>query len=175
MDRLRKAGLSETEIGIRLRCRQWTVSRILGLRSLDGAAMRLFADCELVTLAAMLEVASWPADVQRSALGELVRLADRAQVVRRPDVAAIMARRGRDLDRAPFPTKACVACDRRTGAQMDFFGGVKPGLLGRCKDAACFARCMNAVAARRARWAGKKSSGNVLPDCPKNRRRKNDD
>lgn len=158
--RLRREGLSETEIGVRCHVRQWTVSRVLALRTMDDSVMRLFAERKMVTLAALLEIASWPEDVQRAALGELVRLVNRPEclVVSRPDVARIMHLRGRDLDRAPFPTTACRACARRTGAQMDFFGDVDPGKLGRCTDAACFARCMNAVFARRARWADHKKT-----------------
>lgn len=160
MARMWKAGLSETEIGVRCHVRQWTVSRVLELRTMDDSVMRLFAGREIVTLAALREVASWPEDVQRAALGELVRLVDRNEAlpVSRPDVLPIMHRHGRDLDRAPFPTAACRACAKRSGAQMDFFGDVEPGVLGRCADAACFARCMNAVSARRARWAGHKKN-----------------
>ena len=163
MARLRRGGLSEMEIAVRCRVRNWTVSRILGLRTMEDSVMRLFAGCGMVTMAALMEIASWPVEVQRAALGDFVRLVNRsgARMVSRPDVARVLIRHGRDLDRAPFPTSSCRACAKRTGAQADFFGDVDPGRLGRCLDAACFARCMNAVAARRARWRKKESTGNV--------------
>ena len=152
MAQLRARGLSETEIAVWCRVRQWTVSRVLALRTMDATVMRLFEEYGTATLAALAEVASWPKDVQRAALGDLARLVCRmGRTVERPDVAPVMARHARDLDRAPFPTTNCRACLRRTGAQMDFFGGVPEG-LGRCLDAACFARNVNAVAMRRARW-----------------------
>lgn len=159
MERLRGKGLSETEIGVCCGVRQWTVSRVLRLGGLAPMVARLFAK-RMASLSALVEIASWPADIQRAALPDLVRLVDSDLVeIRRADVAGVMARRGRDLDRAPFPTAACRSCAKRTGAQADFFGGVEAGRLGRCADAACFARCMNAVSARRARWAGHKKQG----------------
>jgi len=167
MARLRREGLSEMEIAVRCRVRNWTVSRVLSLRTMEDVVMRLFDGCGMATLAALMEIARWPADVQRAALGDFMRLVNRrgARMVSRPDVAGVLARRGRDLDRAPFPTASCGKCAKRTGAQMDFFGGVERGRLGRCLDAACFARCMNAVAARRARWAGKNDlAGNSARD-----------
>ena len=162
MARMWGEGLSETEIGVRCRVRQWTVSRILALRTMDETLMRLFDRGDRATLSALVEIASWPEDVQRAALSEIVRMVERrgVRLLRRPEVAAVMARHGRDLDRAPFPTGSCRACAKRTGAQMDFFGDVDPGKLGRCTDAACFARCMNAVKARGARWQ-KRSAGDV--------------
>ncbi len=163
MARMRREGLSETEIGVRCHVRQWTVSRILALRTMERTVRELFDRGERATLAALTEIAGWPEDVQRAALPDLVRMVERrgARLLRRPEVAAVMARHGRDLDRAPFPTVACRACAKRTGAQMDFFGDVDPGKLGRCTDAACFARCMNAVKARGARWRGKGSTGDA--------------
>lgn len=158
--RLKDRGLSELEIGIRFGLRQWTVSRMLQLRNLTDPVMALFDGHGLATLSALSEIADWPADVQRQALPDLERLVRRSagRTIRRLAVATIMMRHGRDLDRAPFPTSSCRACAKRTGAQADFFGGVAAGKLGRCQDAACFARCLNAVAARRARWQAKTTS-----------------
>lgn len=154
-ERLAGRGLSEERIGIRLGIRQWSVSRLLALRALDADVAEMFEGDGRITLAALREIASWPAKVQGAALQELRGSAFR--IVGRPvttrDVAPIMARHGRDLDRNPFPTTNCRSCLKRTGAQADLFGGVPEG-LGRCLDAACFARCLNAVSARRARWAG---------------------
>ena len=163
MERMRRKGLSETEIGVCCGVRQWTVSRVLRLGGLAPMVARLFAR-RMASLSALVEIASWPADIQRAALPDLVRLVDSDLVeIRRADVAGVMARRGRDLDRAPFPTAACRSCAKRTGAQADFFGGVEAGRLGRCMDGACFSRCWNAVAARRARWAGKRSFRAIRP------------
>lgn len=158
--RLKKSGLSQSEIGAVCGIRQWTVSRLLRLERLTPAFRATLAGSGVATLAALAEIASWPQRVQRSALpGILKIIAVRGgRAIRRSDVAPVMARHGRDLDRAPFPTTACRACVKRTGAQQDFFGDVAPGELGRCNDAACFSRCVNAVAARRARWAGKRQA-----------------
>ena len=156
--RLKKSGLSQSEIGAVCGIRQWTVSRLLRLEELTPAFQATLAGSGVATLAALAEIASWPQRVQRSALpGILKIIAVRGgRTIRRSDVAPVMARHGRDLDRAPFPTTACRACVKRTGAQQDFFVYVAPGELGRCNDAACFARNTNAVAARRARLARKK-------------------
>lgn len=164
--KLRDKGFSEREIGIRLGIRQWTVSRILKLQSMNSSAMILFERHGMATLSALLEVASNPEPVQFSALAAFEQLVSRrrGQSIRRRDVAMILARRSRNLDRAPFPTTACRLCMKRTGVQADFFGDVKPGALGICKDAACFSRCVNAVAARRARWASKTFRAN-RPGC----------
>ena len=163
MERMRRKGLSETEIGVCCGVRQWTVSRVLRLGGLAPMVARLFAK-RMASLSALVEIASWPADIQRASLPDLVRLVDSDRVeIKRADVAAVMARRGRDLDRAPFPTSSCRSCAKRTGAQADFFGGVEAGRLGRCMDAACFSRCWNAVAARRARWASKRNFRAVRP------------
>lgn len=152
--RLAGRGLSEERIGIRLGIRQWTVSRLLALRTLDADVAEVFAGDGRITHAALREIAGWPAKVQGAALPELRKLSVLlCRTVTRRDVAPVMARHGRDLDRNPFPTTSCRACLKRTGAQADLFGGVPEG-LGRCLDAACFARCLNAVSARRARWAG---------------------
>ena len=169
MERLKRRGLSEGAIGVRCRVRQWTVSRVLSLRTLDSTVADLFAGRGMITLAALREIARHPADVQRAALGELSRLVFRRdpREIQRPDVAIVMARHGRNLDRAPFPTTSCRACLRRTGVQADFFGDIAPGELDRCLDAACFARCVNAVAARRARWARKKFPGNSARNVKK--------
>ncbi len=155
--RLAGRGLSEERIGVRMGIRQWTVSRLLALRTLDDDVARIFAGDGRITHAALREVASYPADVQSSALRDLWRLALSlaGRTVTRRDVAPVMALHGRDLDRDPFPTTSCRACLNRTGAQADLFGGVPEG-LGRCLDAACFARCLNAVSARQKRWAGHK-------------------
>ena len=153
--RLAGQGLSEERIGVRMGIRQWSVSRLLALRTLDVDVAEVFAGDGRITRAALREIAGWPAKVQGAALPELRGLAYRivGRTVTRRDVAPIMVRHGRDLDRNPFPTTSCRACLKRTGAQADLFLGVPEG-LGRCLDAACFARCMNAVSARRARWAG---------------------
>lgn len=152
--RLAGRGLSEERIGIRLGIRQWTVSRLLALRTLDADVAEVFAGDGRITHAALREIAGWPAKVQGAALPELRKLSLLLyRTVTRRDVAPVMALHGRDLDRNPFPTSSCRACLKRTGAQADLFGGVPEG-LGRCLDAACFARCLNAVSARRARWAG---------------------
>ena len=144
-------GLSEERIGIRLGIRQWGVSRLLALRTLDEDVARVFEGEGRISHAALREIAGWPSNVQGAALPELRKLAVLAgRRVTTRDVMPILARHGRDLDRAPFPTAACRACAKRTGAQADFFGEVADGRLGRCLDAACFARCMNAVSARRA-------------------------
>ncbi len=154
--RLARRGLSEERIGIRLGIRQWTVSRLLSLRTLDADVAEMFAGDGRITHAALREIAGWPAKVQGAALRELrkISLLVYGRPITRRDVAPVMARHGRDLDRGPFPTTSCRACLKRTGAQADLFGGVEAGALGRCLDAACFARCLNAVSARRARWAG---------------------
>lgn len=153
--RLAGRGLSEERIGVRMGIRQWTVSRLLALRTLDADVAEVFAGDGRITHAALREIAGWPAKVQGAALPELrkVSLLIFGRPVMRSDVAPIMVRHGRDLDRNPFPTTSCRACLNRTGAQADLFGGVPEG-LGRCLDAACFARNLNAVSARRARWAG---------------------
>ena len=156
--RLARRGLSEERIAIRLGIRQWTVSRLLALRTLDVDVAEVFAGDGRITRAALREIAGWPAKVQGAALPELrkVSLLIFGRPVMRSDVAPIMVRHGRDLDRNPFPTTSCRACLKRTGAQADLFGGVEDGALGRCLDAACFARCLNAVSARQKRWAGHK-------------------
>jgi len=160
---LRKEGLSEERIGVRMGVRQWTVSRLLALRDLDEDVARIFEGEDVASLSALAEIARWPAEDQGAAIGELRRMKEKkARTVRRRDVVQVMVRRTRNLDRAPFPTAACRKCAKRTGAQADFFGGVAPDALGRCRDAACFARCMNAVAARRARWA-KKEDFRAIP------------
>ncbi len=157
---LRAAGLSESEIGVRLNVRRWTISRILALDGLTFSTKRIFEDCH-ITDAALFEIARWPDIDQSAAIEDFIRLAKRAgnRLIHRKDVAAILIRKSRDLDRAPFPTAACRACAKRTGAQADFFGDVKEGALGSCKDKACFARCWNAVSARRARWSSGKKAG----------------
>lgn len=158
--KLQKAGLSQSEIGAVCGIRQWTVSRLLRLEELTPAFRSVLGGSGVATLAALVEIASWPQSIQRAALPGILKIvATRGgRTIRRTDVAPVMARHGRDLDRAPFPTATCQACIKRTGAQQDFFGDVAPGSLGRCKDAACFSRCVNAVAARRARWAGKRQA-----------------
>ena len=174
MASLKAEGLSELEIGIRLGVRQWTVSRFLKLRDLIDPVMTLFEQHDGTTFAALLEIADWPAEVQRQALPGLERLVRRSagQSIRRSEVATIMMRHGRDLDRGPFPTSVCQACAKRTGAQADFFGLVATGQLGRCQDAACFARCLNAVAARRARWVGKNNFQAIPPGDKKRKVKK---
>lgn len=171
---LKAEGLSELEIGIRFGVRQWTVSRMLKLRGLTDPVMTLFENHGMTSFAALLEVADWPAEVQRQALPDLERLVRRStgRSIRRLAVATIMMRHGRDLDRDPFPTATCRACAKRTGAQADFFGGVAAGKLGRCRDAACFARCLNAVAARRARWACKNNFQAIPPGDKKRKVKK---
>ncbi len=173
-DKLRNKGLSEREIGIRLDVRQWTISRVLKLSAIHPLAMILFERHGMATLSALLEVASNPAPVQFSSLAAFEQLVGRrrGQSIRRRDVAMILAWRSRNLDRAPFPTTACRSCMKRTGVQADFFGDVKPGALGICKDAACFARCMNAVIARRARWASKKTFRAIPPGDKKRKAKK---
>lgn len=155
--RMAGRGLSEERIGIKMKIRQWTVSRLLALRTLDADVAEMFEGDGRITHAALREIAGWPAKVQGAALPDLRGLAFRlfGRTVTSRDVAPIMMRHGRDLDRNPFPTSSCRACLKRTGAQADLFGGVPEG-LGRCLDAACFARCLNAVSARHARWAGHK-------------------
>ena len=156
-ERMARRGLSEERIGIRLGIRRWSVSRLLALRTLDVDVLELFEGDGRITHAALREIAGWPAKVQNAALPELRKLALLlvGRTVTRLDVAPVMARHGRDLDRGPFPTTSCRACLKRTGAQADLFGDVPMG-LGRCLDAACFARCLNAVSARQKRWAGHK-------------------
>lgn len=153
---LQRGGLSEERIGVRLGLGQWTVSRLLGLRTLESDVSKVFENtgCN-VSLSALLEIASYPADIQLTSIADLRKLAE-AGAVKSDQVVAVLALRGRDLDRAPFPTTSCKRCYRRTGAQQDLFGEVDLNRLGRCLDAGCFARCMNAVAARRARWPKKK-------------------
>lgn len=149
--RLAESGLTEERIGVRMGLHRLAVCRLLALRTLDPDLLAVFAEAR-ASLAALREIAGYSPAAQNAALGELRRMAamSRRRITRR-DVAPVMARHARDLDRAPFPTTNCRACLRRTGAQMDFFGGVPEG-LGRCLDAACFARNVNAVAMRRARW-----------------------
>lgn len=159
--KLRKSGLSEAEIGAACGIRQWTVSRVLRLDGLTPALRGVLGGSGVASLSALAEIASWPERVQRAATDGIVLLVAKrgGRTIRRCDVAPVMARHGRDLDRAPFPTSACRPCTKRTGAQPDFFGDVAADSLGRCNDARCFARCMNAVAARRARWSRLKISG----------------
>ena len=164
MDWLKRQGLTEHEIAVRCKVRQWTVSRILKLGGLHESLRTLVEVFELagnVTLSALLELASWPSEDQRLALPDVWRLFKKRRSVRRRDVAMVMARRSRNLDRAPFPTGSCAACAKRSGTQADLFGNVGPDDLGRCRDAACFARKANAVAARRARWTGRTSGNNA--------------
>ena len=157
---LRMGGLSESEIGVRLKVRRWTVSRMLKLAGLSFETLEIFRDCN-ISSSALREIASWPHRTQLAVIEDFIRLVNRAgnRTIRRRDVLDILIRKSRDLDRAPFPTSACRACEKRTGAQADFFGDVKPGSLGCCKDNACFARCWNAVAARRARWSSRIYAG----------------
>ena len=160
MARLRGQGLTEVEIGAIMGVGQWMVSRTLALDGLTDGMAAMLDGRRRVAFSAMAEIASYPADVQRAAIGELAKMMDAAAAdgkgVYRPDVIRILAKYALDLDRAPFPTASCRPCVKRTGAQADLFGDVAPGSLGRCRDRACFVRCLNAVAARRARWAGKK-------------------
>lgn len=167
--KLQKAGLSQSEIGAVCGIQQWTVSRILRIGGMVPAFRSVLGGSGVATLAALVEIASWPQSIQRAALPGILKIvATRGgRTIRRSDVAPVMARHGRDLDRAPFPTTACRACVKRTGAQQDFFGYVAPGELGRCNDAACFARNTNAVAARRARLAGKRQASPTMTSARK--------
>lgn len=150
--KLQAAGLSEEETGIAMKRRQWTISRLLSLRGLIPAMADMLDGDNRVTLRAAMEIAKHSADDQRSVLPELRALVERGMVLTRADVVPALALRSRDLDRAPFPTTSCRPCLKRTGVQADFFGMVAPGTLGRCRDSACYARNLNAVKARRARW-----------------------
>ena len=154
--KLAAQGLTEERIGARMKLHRLAVCRLLALRTLDEDVARTFEGAGRITGSALREIASYPTGSQGMALGELRRLAAAkiGRTLTRRDVAPVMARHGRDLDRGPFPTTSCRACLKRTGAQADLFGGVEAGALGRCLDAACFARCLNAVSARQKRWAG---------------------
>lgn len=155
--KLAAQGLTEERIGVRMKLHRLAVCRLLALRTLDEDVARTFEGARRITGAALREIASYPASSQGVALPELRRLAFAkvGRTITRRDVLPILALRIRDLDRGPFPTTSCRACTKRSGVQMDLFGDVQDG-LGRCFDAACFARCLNAVSARHARWAGHK-------------------
>ena len=155
----RREGVSEERIAIRMGVRQWTVSRLLALRTLDEDIARMFDGEDRISLSALTELAGWPAEHQALVLRDLRKLAADGKTLRRRDVLRALVWKVRDLDRAPFPSSACARCAKRTGAQADLFGMVSG--LGRCLDAKCFARMMNAVKARGARWRGKGSTGDA--------------
>ena len=85
-------GLSEERIGIKMKIRQWTVSRLLSLRTLDADVADMFDGDGRITHAALREIAGWPAKVQGAALPDLRGLAFRlfGRTVTSRDVAPIM-------------------------------------------------------------------------------------
>lgn len=144
-EQMMRGGMTETQVAIRLGVRQGTISKLMALRRLTSDVLAAFAG-SAVSLAALTEIANYSADDQRAALADIADLARRGRA-RRRDVAKAMALRTLKLDHAPFPTVGCARCYDRTGAQPDFFGHAVG--LGRCLRRSCFARCLNAVEARK--------------------------
>ena len=123
--RLVEQGLTEERIGIRMGLHRLAVCRLLALAGLDEDMSRIFEGERRVSLAALREIASYPASDQSLALADFRRLArGTSRTITRRDVAPILALRIRDLDRDPFPTTSCRACTKRSGVQMDLFGDV---------------------------------------------------
>ena len=154
-EKLRSEGLSEVRIGIRMGgLSHCVVSRLLELGNLDPDVARLFDGENLASLSALRCIAKHPKYAQGIALAGLRCLVRAAagKMIQKRDVLAVVGLRGRWLDGEPFPTKSCRMCDKRTGQLPDLFGELEPGNLGRCTDAGCYARTLNAVKARRARW-----------------------
>ena len=92
-----------------------------------------------VTLDALEKIAVMPDKAQRNlvkAVENRVKYAN-GKLVTAADIRWSIQSEQADLDGAPFDTKPCKLCEKRTGAQPDLWGETD-GKLGSCLDCVCY-------------------------------------
>lgn len=133
------AGASQKEIAAEFGVSEAMICRRMKLTALDPSIRAIADKFGNITTDALESIASYPAEIQIECSKRVASSAKSSNRVTWKDVSWSFSNAVRDLDKAQFPTDACVACEWRTGNQASLFGELGDGCeLGKCLKCKCY-------------------------------------
>ena len=152
-----KSGMKQDEIAAETgRGREW-VARRLNLSRLSKSWRKRVKDGEQITTDCLEHVAAYPEVVQERLKGAKT-YQNTGAALRWCDIETQFNHETQDLKKAVFDRTPCKTCPNNTGCSPDLFDwDGKPATYGKCMDAKCFKRKVDAAV--KATIADAKASG----------------